>query len=89
LPLNARYIEHRAINPDYAVEIYICIDQAVSLEERRHEANNFNAVYGSCFRAGNFPREFAAAPEVADRYKPLANCLGPEGLPVDQGVSLN
>jgi hypothetical protein len=38
------------------------------------EANNFNAIYGSCFR------ECAAAPEIAGRYEPLANCLRSGGL---------
>jgi len=36
-----------------------------------------------------FFRESAAAPELAGRYKPLANCLRSGGLPLDQGVSLN
>jgi hypothetical protein len=43
------------------------------------EANNFSAVYGSRFRAGIFPG-VPAAPEIAGRYKPLANCLLSGGL---------
>ena len=34
-------------------------------------------------------REFAAAPEIAGRRKPLARCLGPEGLPLDRCVTLD
>jgi hypothetical protein len=43
------------------------------------EANNFNPVYGSLSGLAIF-RESAAAPEIAGRYKPLANCLRSEGL---------
>jgi hypothetical protein len=44
------------------------------------EANNFNAVYGFCFRGWQLFRESAAAAEIAGRYKPLANCLRSGGL---------
>ena len=53
------------------------------------EANNFNGVYGFCFRAGRFfgsplrHRRLQAAPS---RW-PIA--FDPEGLPLDRGVSLN
>lgn len=53
------------------------------------EANNFNAVYGSCFRAGNFsgsPLWHRRLQAATSRW-PIA--FDPEGLPLDQGVSLN
>jgi len=53
------------------------------------EANNFNAVYGSCFRAGGFsgsPLWHRRLQAATSRW-PIA--FDPEGLPLDQGVSLN
>jgi hypothetical protein len=43
------------------------------------EANNFNAIY-FLFQGWQFFWESAAAPEIAGRYKPLANCLRSGGL---------
>jgi hypothetical protein len=53
------------------------------------EANNFSAVYGSRFRAGNFsgsPLRHRRLQAATSRW-PIA--FDPEGLPLDQGVSLN
>ena len=53
------------------------------------EANNFNAVYGFCFRAGHFsgsPLRHRRLEAATNRW-PIA--FDPEGLPLDQGVSLN
>jgi hypothetical protein len=53
------------------------------------EANNFNAVYDSCFRAGNCsgsPLRHRSLQAATSRW-PIA--FDPEGLPLDQGVSLN
>jgi hypothetical protein len=58
----------------------MCIDQAVSLEERRHGSEQFQCRLWFLFQGWQFFRESAVAPEIAGRYKPLANCLRSGGL---------
>jgi hypothetical protein len=51
-------------------------------------ANNFNAVYRSCFRVAIFSG-VRCGTEDCRPLQAAANCLRPEGLPLDQGVSVN
>ena len=53
------------------------------------EANNFSAVYDAWPSAGNFFREFVAAPEIAGRYKPESHVFALEGSSIDRCVTLN
>jgi hypothetical protein len=53
------------------------------------EANNFNAVSGSCFRAGNCSGSALQHRRLQAATSRWPIAFDPEGLPLDQGVSLN
>jgi hypothetical protein len=53
------------------------------------EANNFNAVYGSCFRAANCSGSALRHRRLQAATSRWPIAFDPEGLPLDRGISLN
>ena len=67
----------------------MCIEQAVSLEERRHGSEQFQCRLWFLFQGWQFSRSPLRhwRLQAATSRWPMA--FDPEGLPLDQGVSLN
>jgi hypothetical protein len=63
------------MNPYIAEEVDCVLSERQAWRSEGTEANTFNAVYGTWFRANSFPGSPLEQPKFAGRYKPLAHCL--------------
>jgi hypothetical protein len=68
---------------------YMCIDQAARLKERRHGSEQFQMPLWLLSQGWGFFSESPRPSEIASAAGGWPIALDQEGLPLDQGVSLD